>query len=321
MYRFQTGFFPFSHELDSEEIIRGKGWAVSFEDVATSLPCPSRDNYQAILHANTLETASNAFNLIGAAITLRNDGFPTETSRFPLPEDEMLLEKVIHKYGLESYTQSAYGRGFIPEGIRIAARASKSIDFQYALLKYRMGSFTHSLHSIEIDPSYATEHWGKVAFRDVHIILASSIVTFYSVIEQLNLEIKASASRPSRIKGKWNPPVFMDITQRLVLAGVDVNRPSIWVQRGKTTTVESVALKNTHLTKTPWSRGAYVRDKFIDVRDAILAASNLRSKVSSHRLDPKKVGVLTSYDAENIRILARRLLLTSLGCRIFEVVE
>lgn len=321
MYRFQTGLFPFGYELDLKEIIKGKGWMVSFENVATNLPRSSRESYQAILHANTLETASNAFNLIGAAITVRNDSFITETPLFPFPEDEVLLEKIIQKYGHECYTQLSYGRCSIPEGIRIAARASKSIDFQYALLKYRMGCSIHSLPAVEIDPCYATEHWGKVAFRDVHIMLASSIVTFYSVIEQLNLEIKASSSCPSRKKGKWNPPVFADITQRLMAAGVDVEQYSVWIQRGKTTNVESVALKNTQFTKTPWSQGLYVRDKFIDVRDAILAASNLRSKVSSHRLDPKKVGILTSYDAENVRILARRLLLTSLGCRIFEVAE
>ncbi|VZH34282.1 conserved protein of unknown function [Desulfovibrio sp. 86] len=321
MYRFQTGFFPFSHELDPKEIIQGKGWTVSFEEVETSLPWSSKDSYQAVLHARTLETASNAFNLIGAAITLRNDGFLTETPYFPLPEDERLLEKIIQKYGHEAYTHSTCGIGFIPDGVRIAARASNSMDYQYALLKYRMGCFTHSLPSVEIDPSYATEHLGKVAFRDVHIILASSIVTFYSVIEQLELEVRASASCPSRMNGKWNPPVFIDITRRLRLAGIDVEQPSVWVQRGKSTTVGSVALKNVQATKAPWSRGLYVRDKFIDVRDAILAASNLRSKVSSHRLDPKKVSALTAYDAENVRILARRLLLTSLGCRIFEVAE
>lgn len=86
MHRFQTGFFPFSHELNPKEIIRGRGWSVSFEDVPTDLARPSGDSYQAILHASTLETASNAFNLIGAAITLRNGAVITETDIFPFPE-------------------------------------------------------------------------------------------------------------------------------------------------------------------------------------------------------------------------------------------
>lgn len=224
----------------------------------------------------------------------------------------------MQKYGCDSYTQSSYGRSSIPEGIRLAARASKSIDLHYALLKYRMGSFIHSLPSIETDPQYATEHHGKTPFRESHIVLANAIVTFYSVIEQIGLEVKASAHAPSRKNGKWNPPVFDDLTKRLILAGVEVAQPSIWMRRGKSTNVESTALKNACLEKAPWSWGPYIRDQHIDVRDAILAASNLRSNVSSHRLAPRKAGILTQYDAENVRILARRLLLTSLGCRIFE---
>jgi hypothetical protein len=320
MQRFRTGFTPWEHECDLSEVIRGKGWAVTFE----LLPYWSgglddtQVRPQAILHANTLSAASNAFNLIGAALTARHGELVAETALFPFPEDESTRHVVVQKYGAFAYEESGNGCGQIPESIRIAAKASHSIDAQYALLKYRMGCSTYSLPTVETDPHYATEHLGILPFRESHVVLASAIITYYSVIEQLGLEVRATGKRPSRLpNGEWNPPVLEDLTKRLTAAGVLLKSPSVWIQRGTPTKVGAKALGTASSTKTPWTRGPYVRDKFVDVRDAILAASNLRSKVSSHRLD-KKAASLTPYDVENVRELARRLLLTRLGCPIYE---
>lgn len=320
MQRFLTGFFPFEHECNRSEVIRGKSWYVTFE----LIPFWSRGRHdsleqpQAILHTNTLTAASNAFNLIGAALTAMDGDFVADTALFPYPEAETTRHEVTQKYGAFAYAESRRGCGQIPESIRIAAKASHSIDVQYALLKYRMGCSTYSLPTVETDPRLATEHLGILPFRESHVVLASAIITYYSVIEQLGLEVRANAKKPSRLPtGEWNPPVLDDLTERLTAAGVLVDKPIVWIQRGTPTKVGTTALKTAGITKTPWTRGPYVRDKFVDVRDAIHAASNLRSKVSSHRLD-RKVASLTPYDVENVRNLSRRLLLTRLGCPVYE---
>jgi len=319
MQRFLTGFFPWKHECDISEVIRGRGWHVTFENIPfmSSKSRQNDPNPQAVLHAKTYQTASNAFNLIGAALTARHGEFVTDTDLFPYPEDEALRQSLIEKYGAFACSQMGHGCQRIPDSIRIAARASRSVDFQYALLKYRLGCSTYSLPTVETDPSYATEHLGILPFRESHVVLANAIITYYSVIEQLGLEVRATGTRSRLPNGEWNPPVFEDLTNRLTAAGILVKSPSVWIQRGTPTKVGAKALKTARTTKTPWTRGPYVRDKFVDVRDAIQAASNLRSKVSSHRLD-QKAASLTPYDVENVRELSRRLLLTSLGCPIYE---
>ena len=55
-----------------------------------------------------------------------------------------------------------------------------------------------------------------------------------------------------------------------------------------------------------------MRDCELEMIDAIRIASFLRSKISSHKMNPL-VTSLTSYDVENVRMLARRLLLGALG--------
>ncbi|WP_415519304.1 MAG: hypothetical protein ACEB74_02015 [Desulfovibrio aminophilus] len=323
MQRFITGFFPFEHELQPAEVIKARGWWVTFENIPdwTERSHHAGKTLFAVIHTSTLVTASNAFNLIGAALTARHGGLVGGTDLFPYPEAETARHEIVQKYGVMAYTESTLHCGAIPESIRIAARASHSIDAQYALLKYRMGCATYSLPPVETDPHLATEHWGVIPFRESHVILASAIITYYSVVEQLGLEVKASKEKPSRLpNGEWNPPVFEDLTRRLTTSGILVREPIVWIQRGTPTKVGTTALKTAKSTKTPWTRGPYVRDKFIDVRDAILAASNLRSKVSSHRLD-HKVASLTPYDVENVRNLARRLLLTRLGCPVYEVFD
>ena len=60
------------------------------------------------------------------------------------------------------------------------------------------------------------------------------------------------------------------------------------------------------------NEGLSLDDIELEMIDAIRIASFLRSKISSHKMNPL-VTSLTSYDVENVRMLARRLLLGALG--------
>ena len=112
------------------------------------------------------------------------------------------------------------------------------------------------------------------------------------------------------IDGKWNPIVKSDLENRLNNSGVDLSERLLWLVRGKPNRIE---VKRTPELKSKmrWSTGK-VRDAEIEVIDAILYASWLRSKVSSHKTN-KLTYSLSPYDVENIQHLARRLLLEALG--------
>jgi hypothetical protein len=321
MHRFQTGLVLLDYEAGLARPVRGCGWSVTYEPKLPAHYHGPKDSLQAILHARTISAAKNAFDLLGAGITLRHGQFVIETDEFPMPEENVIKEALLKRYDEMMLRKICISCDSIAEGISIAAKSSRSIDTQYGLLKYRQGCLSYSASNVDLDPERATEHLGVERYRISHVILAQAIITYYSVIEQLGLEVRATLKKPSRLpSGEWNPPVLEDLTKRLTAAGVRLKSSCVWIQRGTPTKVGTKALSTARVTKTPWTRGPYVRDKFVDVRDAILAASNLRSKVSSHRLD-SKVASLTPYDVENVRNLARRLLLTRLGCPIYEAFD
>ncbi|MCX6640932.1 MAG: hypothetical protein NTW14_10710 [bacterium] len=132
----------------------------------------------------------------------------------------------------------------------------------------------------------------------------------YSAIEEMGLEIRANRDRPSKINGKWNPVVLDDLRDRLLKAGIDINEPLIWIQRGKPTRLEPEQLPE-DMKKVEWARGQ-IRDKDICLYDAIAKSSRLRSKISTHKV-PSSINHLSIQDVINIQALARRLILESLG--------
>jgi hypothetical protein len=113
------------------------------------------------------------------------------------------------------------------------------------------------------------------------------------------------------INGKWNPLIKNDMEERLKMAGINPNDPIIWALRGKPTRIEKSKIIQSK-GKWPWAKGPYVRDNKVEILDAVNLASYLRSKIASHKMS-KMVSSLTSYDVENVRMLARRLLLGKLG--------
>lgn len=45
--------------------------------------------------------------------------------------------------------------------------------------------------------------------------MAQAIIIFYSVIEELGLEIRANRDNPSFINGRWNPVIKNELENRL----------------------------------------------------------------------------------------------------------
>jgi len=168
---------------------------------------------------------------------------------------------------------------------------------------------------VDLDPHFTETDFGIFPYFIVNF--AFSIIASYSVIEEIGLEIRASPKNPSKIRGKWNPEVKIDLESRLQRARIDFKQKVPWALRGKPTKIE-MARQPKAIKKCEWACGPYIRDIELEVVDAINHASFLRSKISSHKLD-SKIASLTSYDVENVRRHAIRLLLEKLGIKRWNI--
>jgi poly-gamma-glutamate hydrolase-like protein len=126
-----------------------------------------------------------------------------------------------------------------------------------------------------------------------------------------------SAQKPSKLPdGSWNPPVKGDLEARLRRGHIDLAESFPWNLRGPRTRIERKRPPEV-FTKAEWARWN-VRDGEMKVIDAIDYASFLRSKIAAHKSDPKMVRVLSIYDVANVQLLARRLILETMGFWRFE---
>ena len=200
-----------------------------------------------------------------------------------------------------------------PLACMIAAKASHRRYRKYALMSLLFSYERCSVDLVDLDPRFATEHLGVSVSRFIYnqIHLAHAIVAAYSTIEELGLEIRATRQKPSTLNGAWNPQVRQDLEERLTSAGIDLAEPARWTIRGTPTRIERKRRKASR-QRMSYARGPYVRDREIDVADAILHSSFLRSKIASHKKGTL-LKSLTPYDVISVQELARRLLLESIG--------
>jgi hypothetical protein len=203
-----------------------------------------------------------------------------------------------------------YSAQRIPLACRVAALASRRRRHVYAITKYAFSVRLYGVFIVDLEPFRST-HLRLSPMPDDHVVFANAIVSAYSAIEDLGLEIRASASKPSRVGGEWNPVVRAELEQRLDDAGVDRSNGFLWTVRGRETAVH--AKRSVQSGKTArWSHGLIVRDRFIDMCDAIAYADWLRDCVASHA-SKGFTPSLSPYDVINVQHLARQLVLSVLG--------
>lgn len=183
----------------------------------------------------------------------------------------------------------------------------------YALHKFLLSCQIYSPDVRSLDPAEGV-HFAISRFFEDHVTFAYAIISAYSVVEELGLEVRASKEQPSHgSDGRWNSAVLSELQGRLRDSNVNFSEPIPWHLRGTPTRLERA--KRPELKgKLSWTRGP-IRDREMEIVDAINHASWLRSKISSHRLTKAKLSPssLSPYDVANVQHLARRLLLERLG--------
>ncbi|MHB1195079.1 MAG: hypothetical protein ACYC6F_18810 [Longimicrobiales bacterium] len=192
----------------------------------------------------------------------------------------------------------------------IAARASRNHDLDYALTLLGLSQALAAIHVMDLDPSHW--HYGPAVspFPFDHARLAYSIIAAYAVLEQLGLEVRASAQRPSRQEATWDPDVLRDLENRLKSRGIDLQDHAVWTARGTPRSLER-GRPTKPIGSVSWAGGP-IRDHEVAVVDAVADLSWLRSKIASHRMGDA-VGSLTLYDVSNAQYLARRFFLSAVG--------
>jgi len=197
----------------------------------------------------------------------------------------------------------------IPVSCAIAAKASHRLKSVNALTKYKFSASLYGVSHIDLDPLRA-RHLTVSPFPSDYVMFSYAIVSAYSALEDLGLEMKASQDKPSRIKGKWNPKVKGDLEARLKASGINLNEPLLWTSRGPERKIEKKR-EITDFQNVPWTGGP-IRDKEIELIDAIAYSAWLRDRVAAHGIN-ELTKVISPYDVVNVQHLTRRVLLEALG--------
>jgi hypothetical protein len=320
---FHSGLFPYTFPKPKGYPFRGRGFRYrlvkhhlhSHGEMIHAFPDGRMirdERKEIVIDAMTEDAARRGHDLLWGAFSVVQAGeFFMDLYGI---ENAMLEDKVLKK------DPSPFGRATvqtngITQAAELAAKASWRRATSYAIAKFHFCATLCSVHLVDLDPHHATEIFPKFKRPINQVQAAAAIVQAYGVIEELGLEVRASGNKPSCLSdGTWNPVVKEELEDRLVRAGIDITDPVNWAIRGNKTKLETDKPRQIHHTsqKSPWAYWA-IRDRMVDIVDAIAHLSWLRSHVSSHRLKASKAGLLTLYDVTNGQYLARQLILESMG--------
>jgi hypothetical protein len=306
-HRFWTGMITLGNESDPPEPpFKGMGWMADYAAQRKNPPA-IYGGKEVVLYAATWPSAQRALGLIQACHLLLCGDPPVFSANLVAHNDIepewMRAEQRI------AQTKEMWSTGGIPIACAIAAKVSRRRQWIYAVTKYKFSLDIFSLQHIDLEP-WKAPHLPISSFPADHVAFCHSIISAYSAIEDLKLTLRASAKRPSRINGRWNPAVKSDLEERLAEARIDIREPVLWTVRGPQRRIER-RRSFPDGSKAPWSAWI-VRDTEIPIVDAIAYAEWLRSWVASHAVNDL-TAALSPYDVINVQHVSRRLLLETLG--------
>jgi hypothetical protein len=296
-----------------------KAWERHFETMRKKYPQYSVHNVangddvwiapQIIAEAKSRLAAQRAFQLITTALTVLdgNDLFEVDDG-VVVPRNRNRLED-LSPSDLQGSGNTA-SRNNVVMGCRFAAALSRRKYLTYSAFKLTLSYKVASAHWMEFHPRYYPKSFGVSDSPFDHVRMASAITLAYSAIEELQLEPRPIGNKPVKTEAVWDEAARGDLHRRLQSAGVDISDPLGWARRGSQTRVHK-SKRAAAGAKQPWTRGV-VRDRAVAVEDALLEASWLRSKCTTHRYQ-KATSSISMYDVANVQFLSRRLLLESVG--------
>ena len=194
---------------------------------------------------------------------------------------------------------------------KMTLRAINDCVLKTAVLKFCVAQEIFYLHPMDLEPSRDNYDYQYLLSRQIK--MGYAIVVCYSILEELNLHVKANSEKPSVVKGKWNDEIFQEMQGRLLSKGIDPNQKIPWLSRRTKNRPFKKQVADQELCE--WSDGQEVRDFEINIIEAIFETSYIRSQIASHAIS-SKIAELCLYDVENTYMLIRCILRTVLFTNI-----
>ena len=310
MLRYYSNLIIFENGYKKGLFCEGKGWHINFEpNPSCHVVTDGKPAKEIIVYAQSQDRAQYVIDAVLAAHCLYKGEILTSEFVPVFPKRAKTIDEIEKQLWAGGGHTIAVSN--LPVACLIAAKALKKNFFKYALFKNLLSCTVVPLGIRSLDPEGDWESGPAISqLPREHVFYADSIISSYSVLEELSFDIHASNKTPSKIDGHWNPKVKEDLEERLNKAGINLSEPILWHLRDTPTRIERER-KPPSLKRCEWARFR-VRDVYLDIIEAISYASWLRSRVSAHKFSTLARS-LTIYEVANVQHLARRLLLETLG--------
>jgi hypothetical protein len=261
------------------------------------------------IEARSRIAGQRAFDLLVAALDVL-EGHDSTRLRYKtvVPRDRQKLEDLIpldlfgHEYNED--------RPNVILGCRFAAALSRKKAMTYAAFKLQVSYSLASTHWMSLHPQRYPKYYAVSDDPIEHVRMASAVTLAYSAIEEMQLEPRPIGGRQIKTESGWDQAAHDNLLARLQMAGTDAATPIVWSRRGSPTRIHN-SKRAAIGSKQPWSKGI-VRDTAVAIEDALIEASWLRSKCTTHKYQ-KATSSISMYDVANVQTLSRRLLLESCG--------
>ncbi len=266
-----------------------------------------------IINADSFEIAQNVlFNVLCSAAVI--NGTVTWSNDAHYPHEFKTIEKV---KGIDLINKPVNGFSdySIPSYFYLSVLASKDYKLANSIVKYQLSTEIYSQHYMDL---HEVIDWKTTNFNFIQMRFAFAIITAYSVIEELGLNVNVDVSKNRRSildNNEWNPEVHDDLVNRLKLSNIKIENDISWRIRGDETEIEKKRpIKTTR--ETEWADPSdyedsffiKIKDGYVYLPDAINYISYLRSSISSHSVG-ERIMNLSVFDVANAQFLARRLIL------------
>lgn len=300
--KYRTGAFCRIEEFqDGKQTLNGKFFKYSFEKPLDK-DFSEKIFQELVIISENIHKAQQALELFISGLSVIK-GY-TEFTFSTIP----LVNPINSKLNNSNLNNISFSTDGIFKAAELASKASFRKSKYISIYKFFTACNLHCNYEIDLDP-FHTEYFPLSKNPFDYIRYAQSITIFYSIIEELQLEIRASNKNPSKINGEWNTIIKEDLEKRLQQKNVNIKNKVVWNLRSKPTKVH-VKEKLILAGKANWSKYS-VRDSKIEIIDAISYLSWVRSKVSAHKLGDI-ANSISIYDVSNANILTRRLILESM---------
>ena len=184
-----------------------------------------------IIEAEDWDTAKNNLSLIHAGLRLGLPNPPDPSRGLELPlevidgDDPLMdLQPFWEQFAFEDRTDI---------GLFTINAAKGNRAWIYALEKYKFSLDLDCITAHSGAPRYGQVFSNTSPIFQAHVRQLAAIVSAYSAIEELGLEIRASTNKPRFNKDRsWNMDVWIELENRLIEAGVELDRKFNWILRG-----------------------------------------------------------------------------------------